>query len=157
MLFLVVSWGILWWRNRAFSGYCSRRCCRWRSGQGVQSAMNKTQGVELEIRKTMVIPSWWYRNKATLVSLRPTCRTGQQWQSGDRFPALNNLRVVRLLTTRPLHFTLWPVINDIMLKFCDELNQLFQFLCEMPYKISARVLLITASISLIAALPFPSV
>lgn len=40
------------------------------AGQGVQSAMNKTQGVELEIRKTMVIPSWWYRNKATLVSLR---------------------------------------------------------------------------------------
>ncbi|STM38878.1 outer membrane lipoprotein [Escherichia coli] len=35
----------------AFSGYCSRRCCRWRSWSGVQSAMNKTQGVELEIRK----------------------------------------------------------------------------------------------------------
>ncbi len=157
MLFLVVSWGILLVRNRAFSGYCCRRCCRWRSRSGVQSAMNKTQGVELEIRKDVVIPSWWYRNKATLVSLRANCRTGQQWQSGDRFPALNKFAVVRLLTTRPLHFTLWPVTQYIMLKFCDELNQLFQFLCGDPCKISARVLLITASISLISGLPFPSV
>lgn len=51
VLFLVVSWEYCWWRNRAFSGYCSRRCCRWRSRSGRTGAMNKTQGVELEIRK----------------------------------------------------------------------------------------------------------
>ncbi len=71
--------------------------------------MNKTQGVELEIRKDDATPSWWYRNKGTLISLQANVRTGQQWQSGDRFPALNKFAWVRLLTTRPLHFTLWPV------------------------------------------------
>lgn len=34
VLFLVVSGEYCWWRNRAFSGYCSRRCCRWRSWSG---------------------------------------------------------------------------------------------------------------------------
>ena len=34
------------------------------AGQGVQGAMNKTQGVELEIRKDDGNPSWWCRNKA---------------------------------------------------------------------------------------------
>ncbi len=61
------------------------------AGQGVQSAMNKRVS-SWKFVKTMVIPSWWYRNKATLVSLGPTCRTGQQWQSGDRFSALISLR-----------------------------------------------------------------
>ncbi|SPX19453.1 outer membrane lipoprotein SlyB [Escherichia coli] len=40
------------------------------AGQGVQSAMNKTQGVELEIRKDDGNTIMVVQNKATLVSLR---------------------------------------------------------------------------------------
>lgn len=80
------------------------------AGQGVQSAMNKTQGVELEIRKDdgntiMVVQK---QREHSFLS-RPTCRTGQQWQSGDRFPALNKFACGQVTDHTPLHFTLWPV------------------------------------------------
>ncbi len=71
--------------------------------------MNKTQGVELEIRKDDGNTIWWYRNKGTLISLQANVSYWQQWQSGDRFPALNKFACGQVLTTRPLHFTLWPV------------------------------------------------
>ena len=52
VLFLVVSWGILLvaepGRSRATAAGAVAGGV---AGQGVQSAMNKTQGVELEIRK----------------------------------------------------------------------------------------------------------
>lgn len=38
------------------------------AGRGVQSAMNKTRGVELEIVKTMATPLWLCRNKEIRVS-----------------------------------------------------------------------------------------
>lgn len=34
VLYLVVSGKYYWWRNRAFSGYCSRGRCRWCSRSG---------------------------------------------------------------------------------------------------------------------------
>lgn len=51
------------------------------AGQGVQGAMNKTRGVELEIAKMMATPSWWYRNRAAPVlcwTARSHCRQRQR-------------------------------------------------------------------------------
>lgn len=40
------------------------------AGQGVQSAMNKRRVSSWKFVKMMATPSWWYRNKGTLISLQ---------------------------------------------------------------------------------------
>ncbi|VDZ79127.1 outer membrane lipoprotein SlyB [Salmonella bongori] len=66
------------------------------AGQGVESAMNKTQGVELEIRKddgNTIMGSAETREHTFLT--RSTRRAGQQRQPGDCFTTLEQaLRVV---------------------------------------------------------------
>lgn len=51
VLFLVVSWGILLVAEPGVLATAAGAVAGGVAGQGVQSAMNKTQGVELEIRK----------------------------------------------------------------------------------------------------------
>lgn len=126
------------------------------AGQGVQSAMNKTQGVELEIRKDdgntiMVVQK---QREHSFLS-RPTCRTGQQWQSGDRFPALNKFACGQVTDHTPPSFH--PLACNSMIlcsSFAMSLISCSSSSAEMPCKISARVLLITASISLISGSAF---
>ncbi len=79
-ILLAAEPGVLWLLQQG--------CCRCAAGQGVQSAMNKTQGVELEIRKDDGNTIMVVQKQGNTHFSGPTCRTGQQWQSGDRF-ALN--------------------------------------------------------------------
>lgn len=72
--------------------------------------MNKTQGVELEIRKddgnTIMVVQ---KQGNTRFSPGQRVVLVKQWQSGDRFSALNKFACGQVTDHTPLHFTLWPV------------------------------------------------
>ena len=148
VLFLVVSWEYCWWRNRAFSGYCSRRCCRWRSRSGRTECNEQNAGCRAGNCKddgnTIMVVQ---KQGNTPFLSGPTCRTYQQWQSGDRFPALNKFACGQVTDHTPPSFH--PLACNSMIlcsSFAMSLISCSSSSAEMPCKISARVLLITASI-----------
>ncbi|EFW72433.1 Outer membrane lipoprotein pcp precursor [Escherichia coli EC4100B] len=126
------------------------------AGQGVQSAMNKTQGVELEIRKddgnTIMVVQ---KQGNTRFSPGQRVVLASNGQSGDRFSALNKFACGQVTDHTPPSFH--PLACNSMIlcsSFAMSVISCSSSSAEMPCNISARVLLITASISLISGSAF---
>lgn len=94
------------------------------AGQGVQSAMNKTQGVELEIRKDDGNTIMVVQNKEYAFLGRSACRAGQQRQPGYCLSTLNQaLRVVTWPHVCPCTSIVRVQFHNIVFKFGDKFNQ----------------------------------
>ena len=118
------------------------------AGQGVQSAMNKTQGVELEIRKD---------DGNTIMVVQKQGNT--RFSPGQRVVLASNGSQVTVcgLVTAHTPPSFHPLACNSMIlcsSFAMSVISCSSSSAEMPCNISARVLLITASISLISGSAF---